>query len=98
MGLTDDYAGLVLDARSSFISQEQAQSVLDVFRLNVEHLSRSPGTAIERQVRVADKDLSDIWNWNSAVPSSVDKCVHELIFETVEKQPDAVAVSAWDGE
>lgn len=43
-------------------------------------------------------DLSDIWNWNSTVPERADHCVHDLIQETTSRQPDDIAVSAWDGQ
>jgi amino acid adenylation domain-containing protein/non-ribosomal peptide synthase protein (TIGR01720 family) len=44
------------------------------------------------------RDLQDIWNWNAVVPESLDQAVHEGIMEMSRKQPDAVAVNAWDGD
>ncbi|KAJ5855559.1 uncharacterized protein N7529_009503 [Penicillium soppii] len=35
--------------------------------------------------------------WNSTVPKRVDRCLHELIAEQSQSQPDAPAVCAWDG-
>ncbi|KAL7932976.1 hypothetical protein V8C35DRAFT_328181 [Trichoderma chlorosporum] len=43
-------------------------------------------------------DLERIWNWNKIVPVPVERCVHEMIEERVQKQPDATAICAWDGE
>jgi amino acid adenylation domain-containing protein/non-ribosomal peptide synthase protein (TIGR01720 family) len=42
-------------------------------------------------------NLEQIWQWNAVVPSTVERCVHELIQDQVRVQPDAMAVSAWDG-
>lgn len=47
---------------------------------------------------VSELDLQEIWSWNAMVPETADVCVHDLIAETVQEQPDAPAVCAWDGE
>ncbi|EHL02115.1 putative HC-toxin synthetase [Glarea lozoyensis 74030] len=43
-------------------------------------------------------DLQSIWSWNKAVPASVQRCVHEMIAERSQIQPEAPAVCAWDGD
>jgi non-ribosomal peptide synthetase component F len=43
-------------------------------------------------------DLEQIWNWNASVPHSLQECVHDLITRIAKKQPDALAVCAWDGD
>ena len=47
---------------------------------------------------ITPQDLQDIWSWNSTVPESVDACVHDLIGEVIQRQPEAPAVCAWDGD
>ncbi|ATY60825.1 non-ribosomal peptide [Cordyceps militaris] len=42
-------------------------------------------------------DLDDIWKWNATVPEALDRCVHDLIKETVDRQPHTTAIHAWDG-
>ncbi|KAJ0123682.1 hypothetical protein J7T55_012151 [Diaporthe amygdali] len=42
-------------------------------------------------------DLAQIWQWNELVPARVDQCVHVIIQERIDAQPDAPAISAWDG-
>lgn len=49
-------------------------------------------------VSTSSQELDDIWASNTVVPESVMGCVHDLITEVVQKQPDALAVSAWDGD
>lgn len=44
----------------------------------------------------SERDLRDIWSWNVKVPDTVEACLHDLIAETVQIQPDAEAVCAWD--
>ncbi|RAL12432.1 putative nonribosomal peptide synthase [Aspergillus homomorphus CBS 101889] len=58
---------------------------------SIEHNNPSMNSATEL-------DLETIWNWNAVVPSAIEGCVHDLIADIAAKQPDALAVSAWDGE
>lgn len=43
-------------------------------------------------------ELDEIWAKNAVVPESVSGCVHDLIDEVAQRQPDAPAVCAWDGD
>ncbi|POR38263.1 Nonribosomal peptide synthetase-like protein [Tolypocladium paradoxum] len=43
-------------------------------------------------------DLQEIWEWNGSVPTSVDRCVHEIIKERAAARPNAPAICAWDGQ
>jgi amino acid adenylation domain-containing protein len=45
-----------------------------------------------------NQDLDQIWEWNSQVPKAVEMHLHGLISAVAEKQPDATAISSWDGE
>ena len=47
---------------------------------------------------VTSQDLTEIWKWNSLVPRTVERCFHEIFEESVGRQPNALALSAWDGE
>ncbi|ODA82518.1 hypothetical protein RJ55_01025 [Drechmeria coniospora] len=44
------------------------------------------------------QDEVAIWRWNGAVPCSFERCVHKVFEERVTLQPEAISVSAWDGE
>ncbi|KAM4054540.1 AMP-binding enzyme [Hirsutella rhossiliensis] len=43
---------------------------------------------------VTSEDLAEIWTWNSAVPLTVERCVHEIFEERANFQPHAPAL-AW---
>ncbi|KAL8830836.1 MAG: hypothetical protein Q9191_001210 [Dirinaria sp. TL-2023a] len=43
-------------------------------------------------------DLNQCWKWNSKVHATYERCMHEIIAEVAREQPDAIAVSAWDGD
>lgn len=49
-------------------------------------------------IAATPEDLEQIWEWNSTVPVSVERCVHDLIDERAQAQPSAPAVCAWDGK
>ena len=36
--------------------------------------------------------------WNATVPEAANRCVHDLISDVVQEQPDAQAICAWDGQ
>lgn len=60
-----------------------------------------PATAEDpvRTMKLAtQRDLETIWSWNQHVPEAAETCVHHLIADATRRQPNATAVSAWDGE
>ena len=59
----------------------------------------SDSTSSAPQVKeMIPRDLEQIWEWNHTLPTSIDRCVHEIIKERTEDQPSAPAICAWDGE
>ncbi|KAJ5372305.1 AMP-dependent synthetase/ligase [Penicillium concentricum] len=46
----------------------------------------------------SSQELEEIWANNTVVPESITGCVHDLITEVAQRQPDALAVCAWDGD
>ncbi|KAI9933996.1 hypothetical protein MW887_005068, partial [Aspergillus wentii] len=46
---------------------------------------------------ISKEDITDIWNWNAQVFAPIEACVHDLIAEKAQQQPDAPAICAWDG-
>lgn len=46
----------------------------------------------------SSQELDDIWDSNAVVPETVTGCVHDLVSEVAQRQPDALAVCAWDGD
>lgn len=55
-------------------------------------------SSVENITMASDEDLNAIWKWNSDQPESIERCVHHLIEEVAQIQPDALAISAWDGD
>ncbi|UKZ78669.1 NRPS [Trichoderma virens FT-333] len=47
---------------------------------------------------VTPQDLKQVWDWNKTVPEPVERCIHDMVDEYIESQPDAIAVNSWDGD
>ncbi|KAJ4857439.1 AMP-binding enzyme domain-containing protein [Trichoderma breve] len=39
----------------------------------------------------------ELWAWNQHVPSYLQRCMHDIITEKSQQQPDKIAVESWDG-
>ncbi|EJP60951.1 nonribosomal peptide synthase [Beauveria bassiana ARSEF 2860] len=85
---------------SSVIGEERVSRLALQLQHILTQLCASASTALVASVldAVSDTDMDDIWRWNAAVPRTVDRCVHNMIGETMRRQPDAPAVCAWDGD
>ena len=47
---------------------------------------------------ICQADISELLRWNSAIPEAFDACVHDLIEQRTNTQPDRPAICAWDGD
>ncbi|CEJ60169.1 hypothetical protein PMG11_08754 [Penicillium brasilianum] len=60
--------------------------------------SFSPSTPATPKSPLHETNSIDlIWKWNATVPSTLNRCVHELVQNRVDLTPDAIAIDAWDG-
>lgn len=59
--------------------------------------AEEPGQTVGT-IGLSASDLETIWQLNQNVPITSERCVHDFVQERAESRPDAVAVSAWDGE
>lgn len=47
---------------------------------------------------ISDNDLKQIWQWNATVPDKVEALVHNIFSDVAHRNPDNLAVDAWDGQ
>ncbi|KAM0193804.1 hypothetical protein ACHAPI_007459 [Fusarium lateritium] len=81
------------------LPQWRAERVLDQFGFLIRQLSSMDlNKEIAEVERLTPSDRELLWTWNKKVPDSVDLSVHDLILQRTKTQPDATAISAWDGE
>ncbi|KAF5265191.1 hypothetical protein FOXYS1_3998 [Fusarium oxysporum] len=109
----DDYAltvecsigskGISIEARfdGAVISTAQMQRMLQSFAHIASQLeqaeSGTDSTRISDMDTLSPQDMDRILSINSGPIPSVERCVHDLILDMVSHQPDATAISAWDG-
>ncbi|KAG8414750.1 Nonribosomal peptide synthetase [Metarhizium acridum] len=96
-------AKLFINCLPSRFSNEQAHRIVSLFKTAVTRLIRDDiPQSYESTLRSIDliskDDLKDIWQWNSIVPEAADSCLHDLIRTRAQRQPEAYAVNAWDGD
>ncbi|KAF3037841.1 nrps [Didymella heteroderae] len=79
------------------MSRHQAVSELQFFSSIIDALSSEPDTPISDFLTISASELDEVWNWNSPLPPDLQTCMHELVAEQAEKQPEKNAIEAWDG-
>ncbi|KAF7591366.1 hypothetical protein BBP40_001644 [Aspergillus hancockii] len=79
------------------VSRQEAQKLVAQFDYLLEHLLRNPQLKLRDIPALRPSDLQQLAQWNGTLPSSFDRCLHELVFRHCKNQPHAAAVSAWDG-
>ncbi|OCL12422.1 acetyl-CoA synthetase-like protein [Glonium stellatum] len=83
---------------TTVIATSEAQRMAQQLEHIVKQLCTIDHKANLADIPVSEGDKEQIWSWNSIVPEGVDACVHSLIESVAREQPDATAISAWDGE
>ncbi|PIG69515.1 hypothetical protein AARAC_012045 [Aspergillus arachidicola] len=88
----------------SFDSQVTTKAQVQRMVWHLEHLVREVCASRAREIKIRDasglssEDRRQLELWNGQVPERVERCVHDLIAEQCQAQPDAPAVCAWDGD
>lgn len=79
------------------MSMEQMKGVANVFENLLSLILSEENMPVEMLNYFTEKDWQRISNWNSALPESRDRCIHQIIHEQVLLRPEEQAVCAWDG-
>lgn len=93
--------GLVIKASfdSDAIDASQVSRIVRQFEHILSQLSRRElTTKIQDLELISPFDIADLAQWNRSVPEPIASGLHTLLEERVKIQPDALAVSAWDGD
>ncbi|KAI0839487.1 nonribosomal peptide synthase [Hypoxylon sp. FL0890] len=98
--LQDKGAYVRISFDSAVMDEKQVKRIAQQFEHILRQLSLPENSAMKlRTMQMAsEQDLCDIWNRNARVPEGIEACVHDIIIETMRKQPARPAVCAWDGE
>lgn len=87
----------MLDYWASRMDRDYAQRLLQNFQEALHSIFRDIGTTVSRVELISEDQKQQILGRNYRVPEGLDRCVHELVKERIQKQPSAVAIDAWDG-
>ncbi|KAL2008984.1 hypothetical protein VTN00DRAFT_7178 [Thermoascus crustaceus] len=78
-------------------SHEQTSRLIQQFEHVLHQICAEP-LSLRDVEAISEQDKIDIWKWNSAVPETVEGCMHDFISHNARQRPDAPAICAWDGE
>ncbi|PKY04560.1 acetyl-CoA synthetase-like protein, partial [Aspergillus campestris IBT 28561] len=80
------------------IGTTQVQRLLHHLSYAIEQIEQQPDMLLKDMSKVGREDYKQLAEWNAVVPERVNQCVHDLIIKQCQTRPDALAVSAWDGD
>jgi amino acid adenylation domain-containing protein/non-ribosomal peptide synthase protein (TIGR01720 family) len=82
-----------------YLTEDVMRLLLERFESALHQLaSAMEGESISDIDVMSQSDYDKVWKWNGMVPAVVERTVHSLVEEKAAARPDAMAVSAWDGE
>lgn len=96
--VSDDKAAIDLDYWTDCLSDGHAANVLNTFTQALENIVGSPESRIGQLSVMSKSDHQQILDWNSNMPDTINRCVHEVVAEQTALRPSAEAVRGWDAD
>ncbi|KAJ6007645.1 hypothetical protein N7540_011621 [Penicillium herquei] len=84
----------------TLVPPTQMQRILSQLSTILQQMTESANgssIALKDVKTISEDDMQQLEHWNGQLPPKIDCCLHELILEHCKKQPDQLAVCAWDG-
>ncbi|RFU81918.1 amp-dependent synthetase ligase [Trichoderma arundinaceum] len=82
---------------SNVIDSAQMERIANQFEHILRQICISTTLMVEDIDALSGQDIKELWRWNGSVPVAVQECVHDLIGNTMKRQPQAPAICSWDG-
>jgi non-ribosomal peptide synthetase component F len=79
------------------VPTEQAKNIASTVDKIITNILVSPKIEVSRSDFLSDRNKAQLTKWNSQPLNPVEKTIHETIYESVQRSPDAEAVCSWDG-
>lgn len=95
--VTAESAAIDLDYWTDSLSEGHAANVLNTFLQAVVTILESSELAIGQLDAISESDYQQISSWNSNMPKTIGRCVHDVVAERMMEHPEKEAVEAWDG-
>ena len=96
--VSEDRAAIDLDYWTDCLSDGNARNVADTFVQAIRNITEQAEDNTEQLPRLSDADFQQILAWNSDMPETIERCVHEVVAEQTTTQPSAQAICAWDAK
>ena len=87
---------MFVEWRSADLSREHATNIACTLDRVLSIIVLYPDTRIKDLDYFSERNKLQVWKWNSRPLEQVRKCVHDVIEEKANAQPEAEAVCAWD--
>lgn len=81
-----------------FIDRSDAIRLLGTFQTAVRQILCSWDTPLEKLSIMSLEDSTLLQRWNGQSWPATDRCIHEMIQQSVLNQPSRPAICSWDGE
>ncbi|KAL8760972.1 MAG: hypothetical protein Q9184_002869 [Pyrenodesmia sp. 2 TL-2023] len=94
--VSDDQAVIDLDYWTDCLSDAHATNVLNTFSQALENIVDHPESMVSELSVISKADQQQILGWNSAMPETINRCVHEVVAEQTTLRPTAEAIRGWD--
>ncbi|KAL8654006.1 MAG: hypothetical protein Q9210_001767, partial [Variospora velana] len=95
--VSEDAVTIDMDYWTDSLSDGHAANVLSTFTQALENIVDHPGSKIGQMSTISKSDHQQILDWNSQMPETINRCVHEVVAEQTTLRPSAEAVRGWDG-
>ncbi|KAJ5576610.1 hypothetical protein N7535_003536 [Penicillium sp. DV-2018c] len=94
---TETKARIDLNYWTTSLSDSQAMNVASTYLRCLENIATDIDGEISQLDSLSEENKAQIMSWNSKAPKPFEKCAHRVVQEMAKKRPDALAVTAWDG-
>ena len=84
--------------RSTWLSQQQAESVASIFQQAMESIRHNSIKNISQISLFSPRCQQLLQSWDRPPVPRVDRCVHQIVEEQSRLRPNEKAIHAWDGD
>lgn len=96
--VAEENAVVDLDYWTDCLSDGHATNVANTFLNALESIIEHSQSKIGQLRAVSESDRHQIAAWNSSMPETIEKCVHEVVRDQTNLRPQAQAIKAWDAD
>ncbi|CAG7953676.1 unnamed protein product [Penicillium nalgiovense] len=94
---TPDHLGIFLQFPTHMLPAAQAHHCATTLSHVLGDIIRQPDLSIAEVSMMSPQGLQQISQWNQTAPAVVSRCLHNLVDETAQARPDAMAIEGADG-